>query len=318
MVQQTTVQWALDGFKFDLETEVKPKTVDYYHSRVKIFSKWASETRIINSPTLVSKREIQAFLHDLSLGGESTKTGLNTERYRWPYYRALKRFFNWATDEGIVETSPIESIRLRAPNDPPIEPYRPEHIERIFRILDAEHKLAHTPRETMRAARNTAIVSLFLESGIRLSELVNLNCNDVDLESKSIIVRNGKMGKGRIAGFGPKTKKALWRYMGARSNDIDHDALWVSEEYTPMTTNGVQSIFRRLKEAAGLGSIKGSIHRLRHTFATTYLRHTRDMKGCRILLGHSSMAMTERYTSYLDAKDALSMYNGQGPLDWIE
>jgi len=318
MVQQNTWQWALDGFKYELELQVKPKTVDYYHSRVKIFAKWASETRGISSPTLVSKRDIQAFLHGLTPYDPPTNRGRDINSYRWPYYRALKRYSSWIIHEGIQETNPMDGISLRAPRAPIIEPYRPEHIQKIIIVLELEQKQAHTPREKMRAARNIAIVSLFLESGARLSELVNLTINDVDLDSKSIMIRNGKMGKGRKAGFGPRTKKALWRYMGQRGKEIDHDALWVSEEYSPLTTNGVQTIFRRLKQSAGLGSIKGSIHKLRHTFATAFLRHTKDMKGCRILLGHSTMAMTEKYTQFIDAEDALHSYNGQGPLDWLK
>jgi len=212
----------------------------------------------------------------------------------------------------------MDGIILKAPPAPIIEPYKHDHILRLTQVLDLKQKQAHTLREKMRVARNTAIVSLFLESGARLSELVNLTINDIDLDSKSIMIRNGKMDKSRKAGFGPQTKKALWRYIGLRSKDIGHDALWVSEEYKPLTTNGVQSIFRQLKENAGLRSIKGSIHKLRHTFATTLLRHTKDLKGCKILLGHSTMAMTERYTQFIDAEDALRGYNGQGPLDWMK
>ena len=125
------------------------------------------------------------------------------------------------------------------------------------------------------------------------------------------------MGKGRLAGFGPETKKALWRYVGIRPSRVGGDALWVTEEGRPLSARGIQTVIRRLKKDAGLQQVKGSVHKLRHTFATTYLRHTRDMKGCRILLGHSTLAMTERYTEYIEAEEALNAYDGQGPLDWL-
>lgn len=72
----------------------------------------------------------------------------------------------------------------------------------------------------------------------------------------------------------------------------------------------------RLKHDAGLGHVGGAVHKLRHTFATAYLRHTRDMKGCRLLLGHSSLAMVERYTQAIDVEDALAAYKLDGPLAW--
>ena len=63
--------------------------------------------------------------------------------------------------------------------------------------------------------------------------------------------------------------------------------------------------------------LKGSVHKLRHTGATVTLKHTRDMKGLKLLLGHSTLAMTERYTQFVEAEDALKAYDGEGPLDWI-
>ena len=85
-----------------------------------------------------------------------------------------------------------------------------------------------------------------------------------------------------------------------------------------ISKHGVQEIIRRLKKDAGLQYIRGSVHKLRHTFATTYLRHTRDMKACRLLLGHSTLAKTERYTAFIEAEDALRAYNAKGPLDWLK
>jgi integrase/recombinase XerD len=126
------------------------------------------------------------------------------------------------------------------------------------------------------------------------------------------------MGKGRIVGFGPQTKKGLWRYIGLRGDSLEHDALWITKERQPLTEHGIQQIIRRLKKNAGLEYVKGSVHKLRHTFATIYLRHTRDMKGCRLLLGHSTLVMTERYTQFIDAEDALRAYGDKGPLNWME
>jgi len=165
----------------------------------------------------------------------------------------------------------------------------------------------------MLAARDKAVLMLLLESGLRLGELVGLRIADVDLTRQRVVVWEGKMGKGRVVGFGPQTKRALWRYLGLRAGELEHDALWVTEEWRPLTKHGVQEIIRRLKRDAGLQHIKGSVHKLRHTFATAYLRHTRDMKGCRLLLGHSTLAMTERYTQFIEAEDALKAYDGKGP-----
>ena len=216
-----------------------------------------------------------------------------------------------------MQQNPVDEIILRPPDAAPIEPYKPEHIGIFFKILEHEWRGAITPRQKMLAARNRAVLSLFLDSFIRLEECSRLNINDIDLDRKRVLVRKTKTGKPRVAGFSDQTKKYLWCYLGLRGNDLGHDALWISEEGRPLTIHGVQEIIRRLKREAGLKGLRGSVHKLRHTGATITLKHTKDMKGLKLLLGHSTLAMTERYTQFIEAEDALKAYDGQGPLDWI-
>jgi len=169
----------------------------------------------------------------------------------------------------------------------------------------------------MLAARDRAMLFLFLASFIRLEECSHLTIGDIDLDRQRVLVQKTKTGKPRLAGFGPQTKKALWRYLGLRGDRLGHDALWVTEEGHPLSKHGVQEIMRCLKHNAGLNHLRGSIHKLYHTGATITLKHTRDMKGLKLLLGHSTLAMTERYTKFIEVEDALKAYDGKGPLDWL-
>lgn len=91
-----------------------------------------------------------------------------------------------------------------------------------------------------------------LKSFIRLEELAELKVEDIDLEAQRLLVRRGKMGKGRWAGFGPGTRKSLWGYLGLRQEFALGNALWVSEEGRRLTARGIQEIFRCLKRDAGL------------------------------------------------------------------
>lgn len=113
-----------------------------------------------------------------------------------------------------------------------------------------------------------------------------------------------RWGKGRLVGFGPQTRKALWRYIGPSSNQVKGDALWLTEEGRPLTKHGIQQIIRRLKNDAGLRHVKGSVHKPPHTFCTAFLRQTHDMKELRLLLGHSTLAMMERYTAFIEEAPA--------------
>lgn len=323
MIQNVSWEWLIQGFKIELETQLKPKTIKDYCNHISYFARWAQANQKGN-PCSISKRDIQEFLHYIATNPAIFSTGNGTnmivprdENSRWHHYFPLKRFFTWALKEGYLEQNPVDGIILRMPDAVPIEPYKPEHINTFFKILEHEWRASTTSRQKMLAARNRAVLSLFLDSFIRLEECSQLNVNDIDLERKRVLVRKTKTGKPRVAGFSGQTKKFLWCYLGLRGNDIGHDALWISEEGHPLTKHGVQEIIRRLKKDAGLQGLRGSVHKLRHTGATVTLKHTRDMKGLKLLLGHSTLAMTERYTQFIEVEDALKAYDGQGPLDWI-
>jgi len=88
----------------------------------------------------------------------------------------------------------MDGVEIKAPKDRPIDPWRSEHIDRMFEILAHDWKVARTHRQRMLAARDHAVVSLFLESFIRLKEMARLNVEDIDIEKKCLLVRKGKMG----------------------------------------------------------------------------------------------------------------------------
>jgi len=316
--------WLLEGFRFELEARTKRKTVEYYCGHVKRFLHWVAVAGIDDIHS-INKRHIQLFFHHLledtqvAVGGHGSERRLRrSDKTRWPYYRSLKQFFSWAMGEAYVEHNPMDGIVLKPPKSPAIEPYTAEQKEKMLKVLDYEWQTAKTQRQKMLVARDKAILYLFLESGLRLAELTNLCIGDIHLKEQRVIVRNGKMDKARLAGFGPRTKTALWRYLGLQPAGTETDRLWLTEEMRHLSDEGVYQVISRIKAAAGLGQVKGTVHKLRHTWATTHLRHTRDLKGTKILLGHSTYAMVDRYTQYIDAEEALAFYDGEGPLDWMK
>ena len=129
--QATSIEWLLEGFKYELAATAKPKTVDYYHGHARRFLLWAQGTDITDI-RLITKRDIQAFFHHLmesnetAIGGNGSSRQIKrTDRTRWPYYRSLRRFFSWAMSDGFVDHNPMDGIVLRCPADAPVEPYRP-------------------------------------------------------------------------------------------------------------------------------------------------------------------------------------------------
>jgi len=188
----------------------------------------------------------------------------------WPYYRALRRLFNWAVEEGFLKTSPFTSIHFKPPPELPIEGYTIEELKRLLAVCDLDIKTG----ARFTGIRNEGMLLLFIDSGLRRAEMVNLQLSDLDLESRRVRVL-GKGNKVGIALFSPRTLKALWVWLVERKSRARTDRLWVTEEGNEFSLEGLVSWFVRLKKRAGVNG-SGGVHRLRYTAALQYLRGAKD------------------------------------------
>ena len=150
MVQKgLTTKWLLEGFKYELGATRDLKTVIYYCGHLSRFLRWADSAGIPKEICRIEKRHIQAFFYHLLqetetvVGGNGAERKVTrTERSLWPYFRSLRTFFGWIVSEGYLEHDPMRGIDIRRPPHRPIEPWRPEHIDRLFQVLDNDWKTA--------------------------------------------------------------------------------------------------------------------------------------------------------------------------------
>ena len=170
--------------------------------------------------------------------------------------------------------------------------------------------------DTFDGMRNKAIILLFADTGMRLSELANLTLNHISLETGRALI-TGKGNQQRIVVFNSATKKSLWKYLTIREQIVKEnakDCLWITEEGLRLTIAGLNIAFRRIKRRAGING-GGSVHKLRHTFALNALRGLKDPTLLQLLLGHKSLEMTRRYTQGLKIEEALKALEKASPVD---
>jgi site-specific recombinase XerD len=141
----------------------------------------------------------------------------------------------------------LKSIHFKQPQAPPIEGYTKNELLLLLSICDLDIK--NGARFT--GIRNKAMLLIFLDSGIRRSEQNNLRLSDVDLDNRRLRVL-GKGIKVGIAPFSSKTAKALWAWLLERKTRANTDHLWVTEEGTPFSVEGLVSWFVRLKKRASI------------------------------------------------------------------
>ncbi len=208
----------------------------------------------------------------------------------------LRSFYKFCLRRGYVESNPLTSIRT-----PKQEKRLPKFLE-----IDQINKLLNTPDDTtILGARDKAMFEVLYSTGMRVSELVDLNRIDVDDTSQCIRVR-GKGKKQRTAPVGPTALGAVRKYLEMRDNDprsttFDQEALFVNKHGKRLSTRSVRRKLDKYLAEAGLDPAI-SPHTLRHSFATHMLNNGADLRGVQELLGHQSISTTQIYTHLTSAR----------------
>jgi integrase/recombinase XerC len=149
------------------------------------------------------------------------------------------------------------------------------------------------------AARNYALVQLFLQSGLRVSEAAALHISDVTARDRSglVRIRQGKGMKAREVPLNATARRALRLYLDGRGDCKPEDPFFLSDRGGPVPIRTIQSVITQLARRGKITRVKVSVHTLRHTFALNYLRqHPGKLVELSQLLGHESLDTTAIYT----------------------
>lgn len=222
------------------------------------------------------------------------------------YFRAIKRFFNWLVDEGVLSVSPMANMKPPRIPKTIIQPFQTDHIRSLLALCE---------KNTFLGVRNRAIILVFLETGLRLKELANMQIEDIDFE-RGIIKVMGKGARERVVAIQLRTQKALLRYLLSR--DDNHRCVWVSEERRPLTEWGIAIMIRKLGKRAGLNNVRCSPHTFRHTAATMSLDNGASEFEVQAMLGHSTITMTRRYVATLNSEKAAKAHKRFSPVEHLK
>ncbi|MBN1366623.1 MAG: tyrosine-type recombinase/integrase [Dehalococcoidales bacterium] len=313
----TSLKSLVNGFVLTKQTEGKsPRTVEFYSENLRRFLWYALKQNWSDDVRLITEWNIRKFLGYVSsetlrwgIEGNGSETSRNKVSFTTVhhYYVVLANFFGWVVREGFLKESPTLKIKIGKPKTKVIKPYTQEEIIKMIAVCDNDYE--HNAK--FLGSRNKAILLMFLDAGIRLSELAGIQLNDVNTANGNIRVL-GKGNKERVVRIGKVAQKSLWRYLMHRPGN--GNTLWLNEEGKPLSCVGVQSLIQRLKIRAGVKG-SGSVHRFRHTFALNFLRADKNVFNLQYLLGHSQLEMVRRYTATLGMEDALKAHEKASPAD---
>jgi integrase/recombinase XerC len=295
--KRTTVEKAVDDFLRTLrERNSSAHTIKAYTGDLDNFSAYigSREWRNIDHLTI---RGFLSHLYEKNLQKASIARSL----------AAVRSLYRWLAQEGVVEQNPAALVST--PKLPKKLPRVPT-IEEVNSILDSK-----MPEVAAFPERDQLMFELLYGCGIRNSELVGINTDDISHSNEAILIR-GKGKKQRYVPFGDSVKTAMAQYLPARQKILagkkkTTPALLINQRGGRLTTRSVGRIIKKIAVAKGL-SPDVHPHTLRHAFGTHLLEEGADLRAIQEMLGHERLSTTQRYTQ-ISMKHVMEVYDRTHP-----
>ena len=273
-----------DLFLLDCEARrLTDQTLSFYRAKLSLFFRWceADGLEAIQELTAHHIRRYLVELHRRELSSQ----------YQHDIARAIRAFLNYCVRDELLEKSPFAKVQMPRLEKKILEAFTPDDIRRILKNCPSE--------------RDRALCLFLLDTGLRASELIALNVEDVDLKTGTVTVRLGKGQKGRTTYVGARTRKQMVRYYSERRNLKGREPAFAAEwSGKRLTLSGLIQIMSRLQERSGVAIC--TCHTFRRTFALNCLRNGMNIYVLARLMGHTDITVLRQYLPLVadDLQDA--------------
>ena len=212
----------------------------------------------------------------------------------------LRNFYNWGVENGHIGVNPTDGVKRPRFKDKFIEPLAPHEVEQLLQV-------AQNGRSPFLAARNHAIISLALDSGLRLSEMLNMNKTDVD---RDVLVIRGKGDRTRRVALTSIPAQSITQMLGLRFDQ--NPALFVDQDGNRMSTTAAKDMMRQKKIQLGFPTLH--FHNLRRTALTRMAAKGMPIIMLREIAGHEDIRTTDRYIRMAGQEQAVNFMRGMSGL----
>ncbi|MDD5511399.1 MAG: tyrosine-type recombinase/integrase [Dehalococcoidales bacterium] len=297
----TELSKLIEGYKLCARSEgISENTIMLTERAVSYFNNFLTGSGLPTNVESIGTSEIRSFIlhlkevqrfqshpfiksHDRKLTGHTINC----------YLRSISAFWSWLFREGFLEVNPFARIKIPKAPTKVITPFTEDQIQSLLQALDTSD---------ISGLRAYAIILTFLDTGMRLSELIGLKKDNVDLRNKMLKVF-GKGAKERRIPMGKRLLAALWKYQLHRPQPATGsiDNFFLTQDGWPLTKNRVETIIKDLGTKAGLQGVRCSPHTFRHTFCIEFLRNGANLFSLQQMTGHSSLEVLRGYVALAES-----------------
>jgi integrase/recombinase XerD len=288
-----------------------PKTISWYRAFLLKFLTYLEANQFSTDLGEITRDQVRAYIRYLQIEAKNPRNGkpLSGATVQG-CVRTLKVFFSWAVREEYIPINRFSGVRVPKAQTKIINTFSPEQVKALLQCCRESNK---------NGSRNSAIILLLFDTGIRVSELVNIDVDDVNLNEGTIKIRVAKGGKERMVPIGSLVQKALIKYIHfSRPKPLTQQItkLFLNASVMPLGANGIQILLRRYGKEAGLTSVRVSPHTLRHSFAKNYIMNGGDVFSLQRILGHANISTVKIYLN-LFAVDIKKQHSRFSPVDTL-
>jgi integrase/recombinase XerD len=300
---------AIEGFLLNVGMRASQNTVRDYRTTLRHWQRFMGDDLPLEELTA---DDVRRFLYYLKVERElAPKTVKNA-------HTGISAFYSWAERELGVANVVRGRIQSPKATSRAIVPLTRHELRSLLDACDSKAPWKSSKRGPAVVSRPTrlrdrAIVLTLLDTGLRAQELCDLVVGDLDLKSGAVQVRHGKGDKARVVYLGATARETVWKYLSKRKVTAPDDPLFETVRRRPLDTDALRNMLLVAGQRAGIAEPVHP-HRLRHTFAITYLRNGGDVFTLQRLLGHSTMDMVKRYLQ-LAQIDMAEAHRKASPVD---
>jgi integrase/recombinase XerD len=271
-------------------------TVTAYRATLRDFRRVGERLGLPDAVESYVVPDVYAYLAELRERGASAA-------YQHRRHREVKAYFSWCRRMGLIEENVFARVPLVRLEQKIVEPFSQAEITAL---LGSQDRGRHT------GCRNYALVLFLLDTGVRASECVGTRLDDVDWEGRRVRILHGKGKKQRWVGFGERTEQSLRDYIERFRGDEGGQLFRTAKGEPFAGPHTLNVILQRIAERMELRKVHP--HRFRHTFATWAIRASAREIDVQSLLGHSSLAMVQRYARTYSSEQAVAAHASFSPV----